>query len=266
MPCKPSGGTVSSLVPYDGVKTMSDDKLTPKEALDVAWKYFQQHAHQRIAFFNFFVIFQALMTSGLLATFRPEFGPHVIGVGIGVMQTFIAYVFWKVDQRNKFLTKHGELALIELEKLYAFVPDDSPEPSPVQIFTSEVVRTAAVKERVKDERFWKRQKSHSKSFNLLFVVFAFVGLSGALSSGLYHFVFHPPEVASAVSDTAAEGRVTVNGRAEVVAGSATINISRERAERPADQRSTAASQPEAEPSKVDSASTTTRGSDALVIP
>jgi hypothetical protein len=166
---------------------MTNNKITEKEALDLAWKYLQQHAQQRISYFNFFIAFQALMTTGLLTTFTPEFRVHIVGVGIGLLQTLFSYVFWKIDERNKYLTKHGESAIKELERRFYFVVDDQESPNPIRLFTSEEINTDLLRENQKGSAFWKKQISHSKSFNILFIVFGSIGILGAISSAIYHF-------------------------------------------------------------------------------
>jgi len=47
---------------------------------------------------------------------------YPIGAAIGLMLAFISFIFWKVDERNKHLTKTGEHALKELESRYGFLP------------------------------------------------------------------------------------------------------------------------------------------------
>jgi len=99
----------------------SESTIREEAVLNMAWAYFQQHANQRIGYFNFFVIFSSLMTTGLLTTFRENFRVHYIGVVIGVLQMIFSFVFWKIDDRNKFFTKNGENAIKKIEKNYFFI-------------------------------------------------------------------------------------------------------------------------------------------------
>lgn len=152
--------------------------LTEKDALDVAWKYFQQHAQQRVSYFNFFVLFSSLLTTGLLASLNSQFNLPQLGIGIGLMQMLVAFVFLKIDQRNKYLTKIGECALIQLESLYSNKIDNSEQ---LTVFTCELSRTSALRERTKK---WNPfgQLSHSQCFQLIYFAYALAGLIGMIAA------------------------------------------------------------------------------------
>lgn len=154
--------------------------LTEKEALDIAWKYFQQHAQQRVSYFNFFVLFSSIMTTGLIATLGPQFDLHLLGTGIGCMEVLIAFVFIKIDDRNKYLTKIGEDALKALEELYV-LPEDV-DRKRVVVFNKEVEQTASLKKAKKWHGAVTGQISHSKSFRIIYIGFAIAGITGVLVS------------------------------------------------------------------------------------
>jgi len=157
--------------------------IQEKEILDLSWKYFQQHAQQRISFFNFFVIFSGLMTTALITTFQEKFSAHLVGIGIGLMLSFISIVFWKVDQRNKFLTKIGEEAIKELELNYQF-NNVYPNIDKIKIFTYEGIQT----QNLKGHKWWKiftKQFSLGLLFNFIFLLFFSIGLIGAGVSVYY---------------------------------------------------------------------------------
>jgi amino acid permease len=94
--------------------------IKESDVLDLAWKYFQLHAQQRLLCFNFFVVFSSLMTTGLVATFKEKYEAHFIGFVIGLILSLISFIFYKIDQRNKFLIKHGENVIKEIEDKYKF--------------------------------------------------------------------------------------------------------------------------------------------------
>ena len=48
--------------------------MSNKDLLEHAWKYFQLHAAQRIAVFNFFVAASGLQTAGLIYSLRGGYG------------------------------------------------------------------------------------------------------------------------------------------------------------------------------------------------
>lgn len=153
-------------------------RITESKAIDIAWSYFDLHAKQRISLFNYFVIFSAFLTTGMITTFDPKFAAHLVGAVAGAFQTTIAFLFWKIDERNKYLTKHGENALKELEDRLDFVQDSPAEPSCIRLFTSEKILTNQLRAAQKGKGLFSRQISHSKSFNALFVVFGIAGLLG----------------------------------------------------------------------------------------
>ena len=94
---------------------MTDDK-THDEALgwtlrdhrNATWEYFKVHAQQRMSLFNFFVVFSSLATTCLVATFREETRAHMLGVGLGILLMVVSFIFWKLDERVRFLIKHAE--------------------------------------------------------------------------------------------------------------------------------------------------------------
>ena len=88
-----------------------------REMRDYAWKYFALHADQRIKTFNFFLIMCTLIIGGLITLLRDAQhvtakAPCAIGIGL----TFIAFIFWKLDHRNRELIRHAEDALKVIEK------------------------------------------------------------------------------------------------------------------------------------------------------
>lgn len=156
--------------------------ITEKEVLDFVWKYFQQHAAQRVSYFNFFVLFASSMAAGMISTF--QFKAYILGVAIGLLLSFMSFIFWKFDQRNKYLIKISEKALIELESNFPFNTQDQ-KLDAIKIFTRENLLTNSLKIYQQTQPFWKRQFSHSNCLNLLFVVFGFIGI---LSASLSMFI------------------------------------------------------------------------------
>src|SRR5262249_21475929 len=88
---------------------------TLKEQRDYAWSYFQLHANQRMTSFNFFVLIAALLTTGLAGTLKSDFTHHYVSVILALSLIGIAFIFWKMDQRVRYLVKHAEDALKAIE-------------------------------------------------------------------------------------------------------------------------------------------------------
>jgi hypothetical protein len=91
-----------------------------------------------------------------------------------VFLCFLAFVFWKLDQRTKFLIDHAEAILREMEK---------GRESSEQLFTRE--RTAWNNKKnayVGWEKvcFWRLSLSYSNCFNLVYSAFFLLGLGELL--------------------------------------------------------------------------------------
>ncbi len=139
------------------------------QAREHAWKYFELHANQRIAVFNFFLILSGALSAGIAATLQGTQRFSLLGVGLGVILALVAFVFWKLDQRVSFLIKHAERALAQIECAF-------PDPS-VQLFNSAPSKTAAAKE---SAGFWGRRWTYGQVFRLLFWAMALFGATGAV--------------------------------------------------------------------------------------
>lgn len=154
-------------------------EITDKEWLDLAWKHFQQHAQQRILYFNYFVVFSTILTTGLVTTFQANFQGRFLGVGLGVIQAFLSYVFWKIDDRNRFITKHSESIIREIE---------TTNTNKYNLFTREETLTLEQFESDKSKWFWDRQITHGKSYKIIFLSFFFIGLIGSVVSLTSNFL------------------------------------------------------------------------------
>ncbi len=89
--------------------------MTPSERLDIAWKYFELCAKQRLSLFNFFVVFSGLLTTGYITAITDSRIPLWLPMSLGILQVLTSYIFYALDVRNKNLTKHAEEAIKEIE-------------------------------------------------------------------------------------------------------------------------------------------------------
>lgn len=141
--------------------------------LEHAWRYFELHANQRMAVFNFFMIMAAALAAGIAASLQGSAKLAAIGVVLGLLLTLASFVFWKLDQRVSFLIKHAEVALAEIE---VTLPAER-----ARLFSLE---PASTKKAESNASFWSRHWSYGKSFRLIFVVMAVFGLCSAALSAL----------------------------------------------------------------------------------
>lgn len=139
------------------------DDARARLLIEHAWRYFQLHATQRIAVFNFFVVASGLTFAGLATVLQAQDGRALLGVPVGALMMLMAFVFWKLDQRGAFLVKHAEAAMAEAEKV-ALPPEG-------RLFATESNRGVA-----------KRHWSFGRSFRVFFAVVALAGLTGIVVS------------------------------------------------------------------------------------
>jgi hypothetical protein len=164
--------------------------MEAKDKFDYAWKYFSQHADQRISLMNYFVILSTVLTTGLSSTYADRLQStyadrlqnHIVGAILGFLLLLISVIFYKLDARNKFLTKRGEAALKELEKLYLRDPASPNKPSVLEIVSREEVDTQELKIEEKGKGQLFRQASYSDLVHVLFVIYGILGVIGFVSS------------------------------------------------------------------------------------
>lgn len=155
------------------------ESWTLHEQRDYAWEYFKVHAQQRMALFNFFVVFSSLAATGLVTTLQDKTQARVVGITLGVLLILISYVFSKLDQRVAFLVKHAESALKLIEG--KFSSEDSGGESRFELFTAEETHTQKKRNGARHWP-WQRHMTYSDCFRLTFLAFGIIGLMGILLS------------------------------------------------------------------------------------
>jgi hypothetical protein len=156
-----------------GVRSPMVDNEAKKQALDHAWKYFELHAAQRLSMFNFFVAFSTVALAGLGASIQGGRNFEFAGLLIGAIIPVITFVFWHLERRTAFLVKHGEQAIVALERELL--------PAGARIFGSEPVASDPL--RLSQNRWWKRHRSYREGFETIFIIVACIGIFGAAFSG-----------------------------------------------------------------------------------
>lgn len=148
-------------------------EIAATHAREHAWKYFELHAHQRIAVLNFFLILSGALAAGMAATLQGSERFSSLGVVLGVLLAFVSFLFWKLDQRVSFLIKRAESALSQIE---GYFPDEE-----ARLFLREPNETSENKQR---SSRWTRQWSYGSVFRVLFCSMALVGVSGSVLCAL----------------------------------------------------------------------------------
>lgn len=155
---------------------------TLKDHRDYAWEYFKVHAQQRMSLFNFFVVFSTLVIAGIASTFQGLLQAPWVGTGLGGLLMLISFVFWKLDQRVRFLIKHAESALKRIEATFPLenCRDLARE---LQLFLLEEAKTQNEKSRVVPwYAIWRRNLTYYKCFCIAYIVIGIVGATSMILS------------------------------------------------------------------------------------
>lgn len=143
-----------------------------KELREYAWKYFSLHAEQRLKTFHFFVILATVLV-GAISTVAKELGHLGYAAPLAYLLATLAFVLWKLDQRNKELIKHGENALKALERQLN-IGSKGDGPHVAQLFVHEEWKTNSTT-RFPRSPLLTAHMSYSDCFNVVFFVFGFGG-------------------------------------------------------------------------------------------
>lgn len=152
-------------------KQIDDDTLRKQ-----AWDFMQMQAGQRLQTFNFYVVISVALTAGLVTSLKPT-EVNALGASVaGVMLTFLCFVFYRLDLRNRELIRSAEDTLKLFEKSSA-LPDDGEVPHPAKRFMREQYETDRQR-MVRSPLFWKNHFSYTDCFRCVFWTFAIVGILG----------------------------------------------------------------------------------------
>jgi hypothetical protein len=151
-----------------------------KDLRDYAWNYFQLHANQRLAAFNFYIALSTVVSTGLFASFHKDFGAPSLTIILGSLLIGLSFVFWRLDGRNKELLHHAEEALKAFE---ASIAEDSVTSTEAKVFTNEAKATTEIKARRKGLRKLNPY-TVSNCFRTVFGLFTLIGVFGVVAAVL----------------------------------------------------------------------------------
>lgn len=140
-------------------------------AYKVTWDLFHIHAKQRIYFFNFFIIILSALVTLQVDSILKDLYSGWMGFGLGILQSILCFIFYKLDNRNKFLTKHSEKVIIKFEELFEF--------GDYAVMKTQEEETNKIREKECKCQIFTKQYSFSKLINLVYMIFvlASIGLS-----------------------------------------------------------------------------------------
>ncbi len=144
------------------------------ELREIAWKYFDRHAEQRLKTFHFYIVLATAISAGILA-FAREPNQLTNGWPLALLLAIFSFVFWKLDCRNRGLVNHSEMALKELERALDLPDEEVNVPHRCKLFLREEYISNQAK-RFPDAPLWTAHFSYSTCFRTVFGIFGFGGL------------------------------------------------------------------------------------------
>lgn len=134
---------------------------------DHAWRYFELHANQRMAVFNFFTVLSGAVVAGIAATQ----GAPRFGVALGLALTILSFIFWKLDQRAAFLIKHADEVHVIAEAQLC--------PTATRLFTLEPAKQGTAHAH---QNILQRPWTFGRSFRTTFFVMGLIGVGSTILS------------------------------------------------------------------------------------
>jgi hypothetical protein len=155
--------------------------MTDAELRKQSWDFFQVQAGQRLTTFNFYIALSSLLTGGLAATLKNDIDIPLAGFAFGLLLTLFSLIFWKLDQRNRYLIKSAEQVLKFFESR-ADYPDEAGKPHVVKRFLREEFETNELRRRERSWLFWRNYYSYTDCFTTVFLAFGSIGAAGGVYS------------------------------------------------------------------------------------
>lgn len=151
-------------------------------AWDRTYKYFELHAVQRMSTFNFFIIISTILTTAYASTFSDNFDYKPVRLFSSLSLIAVSFVFWKLDERVRFLIHTSEDMLIKIENkmikegisqdLLIFSEED-------RKFKTENKNRLPFNHKAY-KGIIKERLTYSKCFNFLYFLFFLIGAIGAI--------------------------------------------------------------------------------------
>ena len=98
-----------------------NSKLSAEKRYDIAWAYYELHMERRLKFFKFFLTFLTFLAGGLFAILSTAYSQesvhmYLMGIVISILLTLCAYVFRKIDERNRDFREVARETLAKIER------------------------------------------------------------------------------------------------------------------------------------------------------
>ena len=147
-----------------------------KEMREYSWNYFIAFAEARLSTFRFYLVFCTILIAGLAALLNAN--EKWLAISLGLLLSFLSFIYWKVDVRHKALIRRAEQALAYLERYFP-LPEGEKQPHVLQLFYSEAAREQSYRRFPKYFSPWA-YFSYSTSVSLVFGIFGLCGIALAI--------------------------------------------------------------------------------------
>jgi cbb3-type cytochrome oxidase subunit 3 len=151
-----------------------------------AWDYFSTHASQRMSIFNFYIALSSVTATTYAASWKADSNLQSARWLLSFLLCLFAFVFWKLDQRNKALIKNAERALKYFEST-------DKEEITAKVFSQEEIETDLKRRSLVGWRrlqIWKWTLTYSHCLSFVYIVFGTVGAVGFIQA--VHSHIHLP--------------------------------------------------------------------------
>ena len=138
-----------------------------RELRQYAWAYFDRHAEQRLKTFNFYLILCGAIIAGLISR-KPDELPN--SWPLLFLLSFVSFIFWKLNVRNRDLTRHSEEALKLLDDELPLPDESEGVPHRCKLFRREENESRKLKRFPKSLYF-----SYTTCFRFIFALFGVGG-------------------------------------------------------------------------------------------
>jgi hypothetical protein len=122
------------------------------------------------------------LTTGISGTFSKDFQNHFIGIVLSIGLITISFIFWKLDQRIRYMIKHAETTLKEIEKNWIDESSGGAIKS-IALFSAEEEKTTGIRSQP-SWKPWGWHLSYSDCFRVVYFVFGALGFLGGLAASL----------------------------------------------------------------------------------
>jgi hypothetical protein len=135
---------------------------------ELHWSYFSLHAEQRLKTFHFYLIVAAILIGAFINIINEEKDLKFAFI-LPFILAFISFIFYKIDQRARFMLKNSQDAIRHLDS--KLISNDEDKPSRINIFEYDA--------HIQSDK--KRGMNYSKSFGSIFMTFGVLSIVAGCS-------------------------------------------------------------------------------------